>query len=282
MRLATLNFNGRIGVAAVADDSRLFGCYEDDASYPGDLDTLICRGADLQTVGAALLKMRPIGEQASFAPVLCRPSKIICIGLNYVDHSLEAGFTPPPYPTVFARFPSSLLGHKQPVPMPKVSDEIDYEGELVAVIGKAGRNIPKAEALNHIAGYSIFNDISVRDFQFKSPQWTVGKNFDGTGAFGPFLVTPDELPPGCKGLELKTVLNGTEVQKATTNDMIFDIASLIEILSEAMTLLPGDVIVSGTPAGVGMARTPKLFMKPGDECSVSIEGIGTLTNRIAA
>lgn len=281
MRFATLNSNGRAGIAAVADDNRLFGCYEDHVDYPGDLDTLISHGAELKAVGAALLKMRPVAGMPTFAPVLNRPSKIICIGLNYVDHSLEAGFSPPPYPTVFARFPSSLIGHDQPVPMPKVSTEIDYEGELVAIIGKQGRNIPKDQALGYIAGYSVFNDISVRDYQFKSPQWTVGKNFDGTGAFGPFLVTPDELPSGCKGLELKTVLNGVEVQKASTDDMIFNIATLIEVLSEAMTLQPGDVIVSGTPAGVGMARTPKLYMKPDDVCSVSIEGIGTLTNRIA-
>jgi 2-keto-4-pentenoate hydratase/2-oxohepta-3-ene-1,7-dioic acid hydratase in catechol pathway len=151
---------------------------------------------------------------------------------------------------------------------------------MVAVIGSGGRHIAEADALDHVIGYSIFNDASVRDYQRKSPQWTIGKNFDKTGAFGPYLITADELPPGGKGLRIQTRLNGIVVQDASTNDMIFSVARLISILSEAITLSPGDILVSGTPAGVGMARKPPLFMKHGDVCEVEIKGIGILRNRI--
>ena len=151
---------------------------------------------------------------------------------------------------------------------------------MVAVIGKGGRAIALADALDHVIGYSIFNDGSIRDYQFKTPQWTIGKNFDDTGAFGPCFVTADELPPGGKGLLLQTRLNGTIVQQASTTDMVFDVATLIATLSEAMTLAPGDMIVTGTPSGVGAARKPPLFMKPGDVVEVEIEKIDILTNTI--
>jgi 2-keto-4-pentenoate hydratase/2-oxohepta-3-ene-1,7-dioic acid hydratase in catechol pathway len=216
----------------------------------------------------------------AFLPPFANPAKIICVGLNYADHSAESGFATPSYPAIFTRVASSLIGHGAPIIRPRVSDQLDYEGELVAVIGRGGRHIPTASALDHVAGYSIFNDASVRDYQMKSTQWTVGKNFDGTGSFGPCLVTADELPSGAGGLRLQTRLNGTVVQDASTDDMIFDVASLIQILSEAVTLAPGDVIVTGTPAGVGLARKPQLWMKPGDICEVEIEGIGILANPI--
>jgi 2-keto-4-pentenoate hydratase/2-oxohepta-3-ene-1,7-dioic acid hydratase in catechol pathway len=161
------------------------------------------------------------------------------------------------------------------------SEGLDFEGEIAVILGKSGRHISKDDALSHVAGYSLFNDGSVREYQFKTPQWTVGKNFDGTGAFGPDLVTADELPPGVKGLRLETRLNGEVVQSASTDDMVFDVASLISIISEAITLEAGDVIVSGTPAGIGWARNPKLLMKAGDVCEVSVEKIGTLRNAVA-
>lgn len=148
------------------------------------------------------------------------------------------------------------------------------------MIGRGGRHIRKARALDHVRGYALFNEGSVRDYQFKSPQWTVNKNFDGTGAFGPFLVTADELPPDCKGLRLRTRLNGEVVQDASTDDMVFDVATLVAIISEAITLQPGDLIVTGTPSGVGMARKPPLFMKPGDVCEVEVEGLGVLVNAV--
>ena len=162
----------------------------------------------------------------------------------------------------------------------KVSTQLDYEGELVAIIGKAGRYIAKDRALEHVAGYSICNDASIRDYQFKSAQWTIGKNFDNTGPFGPVFVTSDELPPGASGLRIQTRLNGVVVQDASTASLIFDVATLVSQLSEAVCLQPGDVIVTGTPSGVGLARKPPLWMKHGDICEVEIERIGILRSPV--
>lgn len=251
------------------------------AELGGDLRTVIAQGG-LNEAGRRLSTAPILSQGAwSLGCPIPQPDKIICIGLNYADHSAESGFKVPDYPTVFARYATSLVPHGSAIIRPNVSDQLDYEGELAVVIGKGGRHIAEAQALDHVAGYSLFNDASVRDFQFKSPQWTVGKTFDGTGAFGPELVTADELPGGCEGLFIETRLNGVTVQKASTDDLIFNVRRLIAILSEAITLSPGDVIVSGTPAGVGLARTPPLWMKPGDVCEVEIEGLGILSNPIA-
>lgn len=247
-----------------------------------DLAGLIAGGETVLGEAGERLSKAPVLAAGSWTllPPLPRPGKIICIGLNYVDHSVESGFEPPTYPTVFTRFANSLVAHGAPIVRPTVSEQLDFEGELVVVIGRRVKAVSKADALACVAGYSIFNDASIRDYQFKSPQWTMGKTVDGTGGFGPEFVTADELPPGCKGLRIETRLNGTVVQSATTADMIFDVATLIPILSEVMTLDPGDVIVSGTPSGVGLARKPPLWMKPGDLCEVEIEGVGLLSNPI--
>lgn len=220
-------------------------------------------------------------DEVRLLPLLPRPPKIICVGLNYLDHAAESPYKDlPQYPTFFARFSTSLVSHGQPMIRPTLSEQFDFEGELVAVIGKEGRHIPKERALDHVLGYSIFNEGSVRDYQFKSPQWTVGKNFDGTGAFGPVLVTADELPPGAAGLRIETRLNGEKMQSANTKDLIYPVADLVSIASESMTLEPGDVIVTGTPAGIGWARKPPIFMRPGDVCEVEIEQVGVLRNPI--
>jgi 2-keto-4-pentenoate hydratase/2-oxohepta-3-ene-1,7-dioic acid hydratase in catechol pathway len=209
------------------------------------------------------------------------PSKAIAVGLNYVDHAAESPYKDAPkYPVLVHRFPQSWVAHGEPLVRPHVSQQFDYEGEMVVVIGKAGRYVAKARALDHVAGYSIFNDGSIRDYQFKSTQWMMGKNFDATGAFGPEFVTADELPAGAAGLQLRTRLNGRVLQDANTRDMIFDVATLVTVCSEAMTLLPGDIIISGTPAGVGFARKPPIWMKAGDVCEVEIEGIGVLRNSV--
>jgi 2-keto-4-pentenoate hydratase/2-oxohepta-3-ene-1,7-dioic acid hydratase in catechol pathway len=282
MRFAAFSIGQRNGLASVTREGQFHGLVEGDAGYPGPLDALIGTGTEaLKHAEAKLGQGPPIDpREVTLRPPLAAPGKIICVGLNYIDHSIESGFTPPDYPTIFARFNSSLIGSGRPIIRPNVSVELDYEGEMVAILGKGGRHIPEADALSHVMGYSIFNDASVRDYQKKSPQWTIGKNFDGTGAFGPYLVTADELPPGGKGLRIETRLNGVTVQKASTADMVFSVAQLISILSEAITLSPGDIIVSGTPAGVGMARKPPLFMKHGDVCEVEIEGIGILSNPV--
>lgn len=214
-------------------------------------------------------------------PPLPRPGKILCVGLNYVDHAKESPYKDlPTYPAFFARFSTSLVADGAPIVRPRVSHELDFEGELVAIIGRTARHVPQDRALDHVAGYSIFNDASIRNYQFLGVQWTPGKNFDGTGAFGPEVVTADELPPGGHGLELEVRLNGTVMQKASTADMIFPVAELVAKASEFLTLEPGDIIVAGTPAGVGFARKPPVFMKDGDLCEVSISGIGTLRNTV--
>jgi 2-keto-4-pentenoate hydratase/2-oxohepta-3-ene-1,7-dioic acid hydratase in catechol pathway len=217
---------------------------------------------------------------AAFGPPIARPGKIICVGLNYADHAAESPYDKPTYPVYFLRVATSLLGHGQPVIRPRVSEQLDFEGEMVVVIGKAGRAIPQNQALEHVAAYSVFNDVSLRDYQFKGPQWTLGKNFDATGPFGPFLVPASEVPEGGKGLRIRTILNGQAVQDANTDDLLFPVAELIAKASEAMTLEVGDIIVTGTPSGVGFARKPPLFMKHGDVCEVEIEGIGLLRNPI--
>jgi len=283
MRFASFQVNGRVGIAAAAKGSQEFhGRLRDDSKYPDDLASLVAGGSDwLVSAGEKLLSAPLISlDSVELLPPLPSPGKIICIGLNYADHSVESGFAIPTYPTVFGRFASSLTGHGAPIVRPRISEQLDYEGEFVAVIGRGGRDIPKASALKHVIGYSLFNDGSIRDYQFKAPQWTVGKNFDHTGAFGPYLVTADELPPGCQGLRLQTRLNGEVVQSASTDDLIFDVASLISTLSQAFALCPGDIIVTGTPAGVGLARKPPLWMKPGDICEVELEGLGVLSNPV--
>ncbi len=282
MRLAMFEKGGRTGIAASADGSGFHGLLDGDANYPGDLDSLVGQGADLGETARNLLNGASIAlDDVTLLPPLRRSGKILCVGLNYADHTAESGMAAPTYPTIFARFTSSLIGHGAPMIRPRVSTMLDYEGEFVAVIGRGGRDIPKEQALSHVAGYALFNDGSIRDYQLRTPQWTVGKNFDGTGAFGPCLVTPDALPPGCAGLRLVTRLNGETMQDASTSNLVFDVATLISTLSEAFTFSPGDLIVTGTPAGVGGARKPPLFMKQGDVCEIEMEGLGTLRNVVA-
>src|SRR5712675_818029 len=246
MRFASFIWNGRRGLAVDAGGAKFVGRYLDDPRYPGDLHNLIQSGPAGLAAGYNQLLAGDAVDMSSVLrlPPIPNPEKIICVGLNYLDHTSESGFVQPDYPTLFTRVNSSLVGDGAPIVRPNVSEQLDYEGELVAVIGRGGRHIKKADALDHVAGYSIFNDASIRHYQFKTPQWTVGKNFDGTGAFGPVFVTADELPGGGKGLRIQTRLNGQIVQNASTSDMIFDIATLIAILSEAITLNPGDIIVS--------------------------------------
>ena len=280
MRFVLYRLHGNVALGALKQDV-LFGAKAGSVAPP-DLQSLLAAGQEaMQKAYDSLLQGEEIDpSEIEYLPPLPYPEKIICLGLNYKDHAAESGFEPPKYPALFGRFPSSLIGHAAPIVRPRVSHQLDYEGELVAVVGKPGRDIPVERALEHVAGYSIFNDASIRDYQFKSPQWTIGKNFDGTGAFGPAFVSADELEPGAKGLRLRTRLNGVELQSASTTDMIFDVATQISLMSEAMLLKPGDVFVTGTPSGVGAAREPKIFMKPGDVCEVEIEGIGLLSNPI--
>jgi len=220
-------------------------------------------------------------EQVKLLAPVPRPGKVICIGLNYRAHAIEGGNAIPEYPAVFLRGASSLIGPGADMIYPAVSDKLDYEAELAVIIGKTATDVSVDEALDYVAGYACFNDGSVRDYQRKSTQWTMGKNFDGTGAFGPDLVTVDEVPAGAAGLRIVARLNGQIMQDSSTGDMIFDTATLVSVLSQGMTLEPGDVIATGTPSGVGYARNPPVFMVPGDRIEIEIEQIGTLTNVVA-
>ncbi len=214
-------------------------------------------------------------------PVIPRPWKIFCVGLNYESHRIETGRPVSEYPTLFTRFATTLVADGEPLVCPKLSEKFDFEGELAVVIGKRGRHIPREEAFSYVGGYTCFNDGSVRDYQRHSSQFTPGKNFDATGAFGPWLVTPDEIPDPST-LTLETRLNGEVMQKAGLDDLIFDVPTLISYISSFATLQPGDVIATGTPGGVGFVRNPPVFMKPGDTVEVEISGIGTLTNPVVA
>jgi len=209
------------------------------------------------------------------------PDKIICIGLNYMGHIIETGKEKPSYPSIFTRYPSSIVGQNEALICPKVSSWFDYEGELAVVIGKAGRSISEQGAFKHVAGYCCFNDGSIRDYQRHTTQFWAGKNFDRSGSMGPYLVTADEVGDP-DALTLITRLNGEEVQSTSTGDLAFKIPEIIAYLSIVTELLPGDVIATGTPSGVGLFREPKLFMKDGDTVEVEITGLGTLRNPVRA
>ena len=254
-----------------------------DPSTPSKLRGLIEFDPNFSKAKKALSNANAIIKNLSeikFDILIDQPGKIVCMGLNYADHAKEGGNARPEYPSFFMRGPSSLTAHLAPIIRPSVSDKLDYEAELAFIVGKKARNLTKENALDCVAGYSIFNDASLRDYQRKTNQWTIGKNFDQTGAFGPWLVTPDELPTGAHDLQIQSRLNGNLMQNANTKDFLWGVAETIQLITECMTLEPGDVVITGTPAGVGYARTPPVFMKPGDVCEIEIEGIGVLQNSI--
>ncbi|MGA2997506.1 fumarylacetoacetate hydrolase family protein [Bradyrhizobium sp.] len=280
MRIVQFEKGSVHGIAA-DDGSGWHGLTEGERGFPGTLPDLIAQGTDLLRAGRDLLRTHVIDLNAvRILPPVPKPPKIICVGLNYDDHLEESGLKKPVYPEIFARFATSLIAHGEPILFPPESPTLDYEAELAVVIGNGGRRISRDKALDHVAGYSLFNDATIRDFQLRTPQWTMGKNFDGTGSFGPWLVTADALPPGAHGLRIQGRLNGRVMQDTSTDRLIFDVATLVELISVAISLEPGDVIITGTPGGVGAARKPPVFMKPGDVFEVEIEGIGVLSNPV--
>jgi 2-keto-4-pentenoate hydratase/2-oxohepta-3-ene-1,7-dioic acid hydratase in catechol pathway len=278
MRFTTYLRDGKPRLAVVDGDSAI--------DLAADLRAELEEGTDLLAAGRAALASgakRHALASLRFAPLVPEPGKIVCLGLNYHDHAKEGGRDKPDYPWFFYRGKSSLVGHGQAGVVPKVSSKFDYEAELAVVIGsRVPRHVGQGDALRHVFGYSCFNDMSVRDYQKRTPQWTIGKNFDASGGFGPLLVTADELAPGATGLRICSRLNGQVMQDANTSDMIFSVAETIVLLAQCMTLDPGDAIIMGTPAGVGQARTPPVWMKPGDTIEVEIERIGVLRNPIVA
>lgn len=270
--------DGRASYGAVAGDEILdLGARLQGAP---SLKSLIA-GGRLDEARAIVAGVRPdfAVTDVAFAPVIPDPDKIICVGLNYRDHVAETGRTVTENPALFCRFPSSQVGHLQPMVKPPESDEYDYEGELAVVIGKGGRRIKAVDALAHVAGYACYNEGSIRDWQRHTSQFLAGKSFAQSGAFGPWLTTADEIPDPSK-LTLETRLNGQVVQHTTTDLLITPIPELIAYISTVMPLAPGDVIVTGTPGGVGAKRTPPLWMKPGDTVEVEISGIGVLRNPV--
>ena len=282
MRFAVCIEDGerRLGVVRGTDIAVL-------GSSSPDLLELINWGKDgLAAIAQQVEVLPPAAWQKLSGTPLALPfepsGKIVCLGLNYRAHAQEGGYEVPDYPAIFLRTATSLLPAGEPIIAPRVSEKLDFEAELMVVIGRSGRYISEADALDHVFGYTCFNDASIRDFQRKTHQWTPGKNFDRTGAVGPVIVTSDELPAGASGLGIACRLNGETVQNASTGDMMVSVAMAVSIISEFMTLEPGDMIAMGTPQGVGHARTPPLWMRPGDIVEVEIEGIGILRNSIAA
>jgi len=255
-----------------------------DPALGPDLRPLIALGGRLPARVAALVDGDAGTPAADLTPALpvARPDQVICLGLNYVDHVKEGGYDIPDYPALFMRGLPSLLPAGAPMVRPSCSEQLDYEAELMVVIDTGGRHIAAERALAHVFGYTLFNDGSVRDYQRKTHQWTPGKNFDDTGAVGPLVVTPDELPPCAAGLRIQSRVNGEVLQDADTDDMMVPVAQAIETISRYTTLAPGDLIAMGTPPGVGHARTPPKWLRPGDRVEVEIEGIGICANPVVA
>lgn len=285
MRFVSFKHQGQTGVG-VLDNGSVVDLSAVAPELPGSLKDIIRAGipADLaKRVAAAPAGARTPADSAELLIPLADPGKVICVGLNYVSHVNEGRASVPDYPVLFMRCTTSLIGPGEPIIRPQCSEKLDYEAELMVVIGRRAKHIPEEEALTCVFGYSCFNEGSVRDYQRLSTQWTPGKNFDRTGPLGPAVVTADELPPGAKGLRIRSILNGAQVlQDANTEHMIFSVAKLISIVSQVMTLEPGDMIATGTPGGVGFARNPPLWLKPGDTITVDIEGVGVLTNPVQA
>ena len=245
-----------------------------------DLKTLIAKKLfDAAANAAKSTQPKLKFSQLELLPVIPNPDKILCVGLNYHDHVVESGRALTEKPAIFVRMPASQVAHGQAIIRPPESERLDYEGEIAIVIGKGGRRISEADAWGHIAGYSCYNDGSIRDWQNHTTQWTAGKNYWHTGGFGPWLVTADEIAPNQK-LTLTTRLNGVELQRASTDMMIHNIPRQIAYISSFIPLLPGDVIVTGTPGGVGNKRTPQLFMKPGDVVEIEVDAVGVLRNTV--
>ena len=286
MQLATLATPAGPRAAVLAGD-RYVDLYGTDFALPASVRNLLAGWSEVRSaVGAAARSRVAVGIPAAAAvllPPVPDPGKILCIGLNYRDHARENNRAIPTEPVLFAKFNNTLIGHGAPIRLPKVSVKVDYEAELVVVIGKPGRDIAEGEAMNHVAGYTVGHDVSARDWQFKGEekQWVIGKTFDTFAPTGPHLVTADDVP-NPHDLPVRLRLNGETMQDSNTREFIFTIPQLIAYLSQVVTLEPGDLIFTGTPPGVGVARKPPVFLKAGDDVEVEIEGIGRLRNPVVA
>jgi 2-keto-4-pentenoate hydratase/2-oxohepta-3-ene-1,7-dioic acid hydratase in catechol pathway len=271
----------------VVEGSEVVDLTAADSKAPTDLGAWLAKNNGETKPLADIAKRAPASARKplaglTYALPVGRPGKILCLGLNYLDHVKEGPNRDniPKFPTIFMRSRTSLVPHGQPILRPQVTETLDYEAELILVVGKRAKHLTAANATSCIAGYSCGNEGSVREFQRKTTQWDMGKNFDRTGGFGPWLVTADELPPAAKGLKIESRLNGKVMQSDNTDNMMFPIVDLLVYVTQGMTLEPGDIIFTGTPSGVGHARQPPVFMKNGDTCEIEIQGIGVLRNPV--
>jgi len=273
MRFASCSHAGRSFAAAIDGDRAipLTGVGELGAVTPSSL---------LADPALDHTQSVPLAE-VTLRPVIPRPGKIVCVGLNYLDHVGETGRQLPEYPVLFTKFVETLTGPRDPIVLPPESAQVDYEGEMAVVIGRAGRRIAADDATRHIAGYTIANDVTMRDYQYKTHQWLQGKVWEASTPLGPWLVTPDEVGDA-HALDISLTLNGEVMQRASTEQLMFDVPALVSRVSELVTLMPGDVILTGTPGGVGYRRDPQVFLSPGDQVVVEISGLGRLVNPVVA
>jgi acylpyruvate hydrolase len=287
MKIVGFEANGGLHLGVV-EGEEVVDLQAVDSSIPGDLGEVLRRGnGDLSPLQSAAKRAptaarRPL-RGLKFGLPVARPGKVICLGLNYLEHVKEGSQRDniPKFPTIFMRGNSSLVAHGQPILRPKVSETLDYEAELIFVIGKRAKHLSLETAYSCIAGYACGNEGSVREFQRKTTQWDMGKNFDRTGGFGPWMVSADDLPPGAKGLKIETRLNGKVMQSDNIDNMMFPVAETIAYVTQGITLEPGDIVFTGTPSGVGHARKPNpVWMKAGDTCEIEIERVGVLSNPI--
>ena len=287
MKIVGFEADNRLRLGLIEGDS-VVDLQAVDGMLPSDLGDVLRRTKGDLTPLADLAKIakaeahRPLAG-LKFALPVAKPGKIICLGLNYLDHVKEGPQRDniPKFPSIFFRVLTSMVPHLQPIMRPRESIQLDYEAEMVAIVGKRAKHLTMANAIDCIAGYSCANEGSVREFQRHTTQWGMGKNFDRTGGFGPWMVSADELPPGGKGLKIMSRLNGNIMQSDNTENMMFPLAETLVYLTKGMTLEPGDIILTGTPSGVGHARKPDpVWMKPGDTCEIEVEGVGVLRNPI--
>lgn len=287
MKIIGFEANGGLHLGVVEGDQVVDLQAVDNRLSPNLADVLAANNGDLKPLGD-IAKRAPASARVplkgiKYALPVARAGKIICLGLNYLEHVKEGSQRDniPKFPSIFMRVQTSLAPHEAPLIRPRASEQLDYEAEMVAVVGKRAKNLTMDNAADCIVGYSCFNEGSVREFQRHTTQWSMGKNFDRTGGFGPWLVTADELPKTGAGLAIQTRLNGQVMQSDNTSNMMFPLLETLAYLTKGMTLEPGDVIVTGTPSGVGHARKPQVWMKPGDTVEVEVEKIGILRNSIA-
>lgn len=272
MRLATIRLDGGTRAARVDGD-----VYVEIEGF-NDVGALL-QQPEWFAVAESAAGAQHASTDVELAPVVPSPGKIICVGANYAEHIAEMGAETPAYPTLFAKFADALVGPNDAIELPSEDGQVDWEGELAVIIGSPARRVQPSQALDHVAGYSIMNDVSMRGYQFRTMQWLQGKTWERSSPFGPWLVTPEELDPSAA---IRTILNDEVVQDDTIDSTVFDVAHLIAYVSEILTLRPGDVLITGTPAGVGAARQPQTFIEPGDVLETSIAGLGAQRNQAVA